>query len=72
VFFAGTAVEITPIRSVDRIPVGSGKRGPVTTAIQQAFFDYVSGVTPDRHNWLTPVEIPSARREAAAAAGAKK
>jgi branched-chain amino acid aminotransferase len=72
VFFAGTAVEITPIRSVDRIAVGSGKRGPVTTAIQQAFFDYVSGVTPDRHNWLTPVEIPSARREAAAAAGAKK
>ena len=71
VFFAGTAVEITPIRSVDHITVGTGKRGPVTTAIQQAFFDYVSGVTPDRHNWMTPVEIPSARREEAAA-GAKK
>ena len=62
-FFAGTAVEITPIRSVDRIMVGSGKRGPVTAAVQQAFFDYVSGATPDRHGWLTPVEIPGKRRE---------
>ena len=43
VFFAGTAVEITPIRSVDKIHVGDGRRGPVTTAVQQAFFDYVSG-----------------------------
>ena len=68
VFFAGTAVEITPIRSVDRIAIGSGKRGPVTAAIQQAFFDYVSGVTPDRHGWLTPVEIPGVKREPAAAA----
>jgi branched-chain amino acid aminotransferase len=59
-FFAGTAVEITPIRSVDRIAVGSGTRGPITAAVQQAFFDYVSGATPDRHGWLTPVEIPVA------------
>jgi branched-chain amino acid aminotransferase len=71
VFFAGTAVEITPIRSVDRIAVGSGKRGPVTAAIQRAFFDYVTGVTPDRHGWLTPVEIPGVKREAAAAATRK-
>ena len=52
-FFAGTAVEITPIRSVDKIPVGTGKRGPITTAIQQAFFDIINGEVPDRHGWLT-------------------
>ena len=54
-FFAGTAVEITPIRSVDKIVIGSGTRGPVTTAIQRAFFDIISGVAPDTHNWLTYV-----------------
>ena len=54
-FFAGTAVEITPIRSVDKIVIGSGTRGPVTTAIQRAFFDVISGVSPDTHNWLTYV-----------------
>jgi len=54
-FFAGTAVEITPIRSVDKIVIGSGSRGPVTTAIQRAFFDVISGVAPDTHNWLTYV-----------------
>jgi branched-chain amino acid aminotransferase len=54
-FFAGTAVEITPIRSVDRIVVGAGRRGPVTTAIQRAFFDIINGVAPDTHNWLTYV-----------------
>jgi branched-chain amino acid aminotransferase len=59
-FFTGTAAEVSPIRSVDRIPIGSGRRGPVTTALQQAFFDYVNGVVPDRHNWLLPVEIPTA------------
>jgi len=53
IFFVGTAVEVVPIRSVDRITVGAGKRGPVTAAIQQTFFDYVNGKTPDRHNWLT-------------------
>ena len=52
-FFAGTAVEITPIRSVDKIAVGTGTRGPITTAIQQAFFDIINGEVPDRHNWLT-------------------
>jgi len=52
-FFAGTAVEITPIRSVDKIPIDKGARGPITTAIQQAFFDIINGEVPDRHNWLT-------------------
>jgi branched-chain amino acid aminotransferase len=54
-FFAGTAVEITPIRSVDKIVIGAGKRGPVTTAIQRAFFDIINGAVPDTHNWLTYV-----------------
>ena len=54
-FYAGTAVEITPITSVDRIAVGNGARGPVTRAMQDAFFGIVRGETPDRHGWLTPV-----------------
>ena len=58
VFFAGTAAEITPIRSVDKIQVGAGRRGPITTALQTAFFDYINGVVPDRHDWLTPVQVP--------------
>ena len=55
VFFVGTAAEVTPVRSVDKIKVGSGHRGPVTTALQHAFFDMVNGKTPDRHGWLTYV-----------------
>lgn len=62
VFFVGTAAEITPIRSVDKIQIGQGRRGPITAALQQAFFDYVNGVVPDRHNWLTYVEVPVAAR----------
>jgi len=60
IFFAGTAAEITPIRSVDKIQVGAGRRGPITTALQTAFFDYINGVVPDRHDWLTPVQVPKA------------
>jgi branched-chain amino acid aminotransferase len=67
VFFTGTAAEITPIRSVDKIAIGTGRRGPVTTALQGAFFDYINGVTPDRHGWLTYVEIAAAAREPATA-----
>lgn len=55
VFFCGTAAEITPIRSVDGIVVGDGRRGPVTTRLMTAFFDIVEGRVPDRHGWLTPV-----------------
>jgi branched-chain amino acid aminotransferase len=66
VFFAGTAVEITPIRSVDKITIGNGKRGPVTEAIQRTFFDVVRGEIPDTHGWLTYVDQgTSARREPA-------
>ena len=56
-FFTGTAAEITPIRSVDKTEIGSGRRGPVTARLQAAFFDYVNGVVPDRHGWLQPVEV---------------
>jgi len=52
-FFTGTAAEITPIRSVDRQTVGSGKRGPVTAALQKAFFDVIECRAADEHGWLT-------------------
>jgi branched-chain amino acid aminotransferase len=55
VFFTGTAAEITPIRSVDRIKVGEGKRGPITERLQREFFAIVNGTAPDRYGWLTPV-----------------
>ena len=51
-FFTGTAAEVTPIRSVDGLTVGAGKRGPIATAIQQAFFGLFSGETEDRWGWL--------------------
>lgn len=55
VFFTGTAVEVTPIRSVDQIPVGSGKPGPVTRLIQDQYLGIAQGRLPDRHGWLTMV-----------------
>ncbi len=55
IFFTGTAAEITPVRSVDRMPVGEGKRGPITERIQARFFGIVEGELPDTHHWLTPV-----------------
>ena len=54
-FFSGTAVEITPIRSIDKITVGNGKRGPITETLQQRFFGILRGELPDTHGWLTPV-----------------
>lgn len=53
VFLTGTAAEISPVRSVDRVPVGGGSRGPITAHIQQQFFDITAGHLPDRFNWLT-------------------
>ena len=53
VFFTGTAAEVTPIASIDRIKVGEGKRGPITERLQNAFFDIVSGRAEDRFGWLT-------------------
>jgi branched-chain amino acid aminotransferase len=58
-FFCGTAVEVTPIRSVDRVKIGSGARGPITKKIQDEFFALVEGKKPDRHNWLSPVNVPA-------------
>lgn len=60
VFFVGTAVEVTPIRSVDKIQIGKGMAGPITRKIQEEFFALTSGNKPDRHNWLTPVNAPVA------------
>jgi branched-chain amino acid aminotransferase len=61
-FFTGTAAEVTPIRSVDRETIGSGKRGPVTTAIQEAFFGLIKGEVEDRWAWLEPVSKKSENR----------
>lgn len=57
IFFTGTAAEITPVRSVDRIPVGEGARGPITQAIQGVFFDIITGRGEDKWGWLTPVAL---------------
>lgn len=65
VFLTGTAVEIAPVRSVDHITIGSGRRGPVTTAIQQRFFDIIQGRVPDEHGWLTYVGEPARTGRAA-------
>jgi branched-chain amino acid aminotransferase len=67
VFFVGTAVEVTPIRSVDRVQVGKGRRGPITEALQQRFFQIVKGEAPDPYGWLQPVDS-----RAATASGAEK
>ncbi len=57
VFFTGSAAEITPIRSIDRIPIGAGHRGPVAEKLQKRFFEYVNGELPDDHGWLTYVKL---------------
>jgi branched-chain amino acid aminotransferase len=57
IFFTGTAAEVTPVRSVDRMPVGDGTRGPVTKAVQDVFFGIVEGNAADKWGWLTPVTL---------------
>jgi len=57
VFFTGTAAEITPIRSIDRIKVGQGRRGPVAEQLQKEFFGIIHGERPDRYGWLHPVHV---------------
>jgi branched-chain amino acid aminotransferase len=72
IFFVGTAAEVTPVRSVDKQQIGAGRRGPVTQALQQAFFDVINGAVPDTHSWLTyvyPSESPL--REPLKTAGAR-
>jgi branched-chain amino acid aminotransferase len=58
-FFCGTAAEITPIRSVDRIPVGTGRPGEITRSIQQEYLGIARGSVTDRHGWLTMVPEPA-------------
>jgi len=55
-FFTGTAAEVTPVRSVDGIPVGAGRRGPVTARLQEQFFGIVRGELKDRFGWMTLVK----------------
>jgi branched-chain amino acid aminotransferase len=74
VFAVGTAAEVTPVRSMDKIVIGNGRRGPVTERLQTAFFDVISGTAPDRHGWLTYVyddeaELRQPRKAASAARG---
>jgi len=73
VFVVGTAAEVTPIRSVDKIKIGAGRRGPITEALQRAFFDVVNGRVADTHGWLTYVypEEASLRSQQTAAAHAR-
>jgi branched-chain amino acid aminotransferase len=59
VFFSGTAAEITPIRSVDKISVNRGVTGPIVKALQKEFYGIVQGETADRHNWFTQVPVGS-------------
>ena len=62
VFLTGTAAEITPVRSVDKITVGEGKRGPITERLQKLFFGLFDGSTVDRWGWLEPIVESKAGR----------
>jgi hypothetical protein len=62
VFLTGTAAEITPVRSVDKIQVGEGKRGPITERLQNLFFGLFNGSTADRWGWLEPIVEPKTGR----------
>lgn len=55
VFFTGSAAEVTPIRSIDKIMVGKGSRGEITRRLQETFFEVINGKRPDRYRWLTRV-----------------
>jgi len=60
VFFSGTAAEVQPIRTIDRIVVGDGKVGEITKKISDEFFGIANGLKPDRFGWLTPVKVNAA------------
>ena len=62
IFFSGTAAEITPVRSVDHVPVGEGRPGPMTRAIQDRFMGIATGKVADKHGWLTVVPQAVAAR----------
>lgn len=61
-FFTGTAAEVTPIRELDNRTIGDGKRGPVTTRLQQLFFDVIRGKVANHMDWLSPVEEKNASK----------
>jgi branched-chain amino acid aminotransferase len=69
VFVCGTAAEVTPIRSIDKITIGNGRRGPITERIQRAFFAVINGEAPDRHGWLTYVNADETAEERRKAVG---
>jgi branched-chain amino acid aminotransferase len=69
VFLVGTAAEVTPIRSIDKITVGNGRRGPATERLQRAFFGVINGDVPDRHGWLTYVSADETVEERRKAVG---
>jgi len=56
VFFTGSAAEVSPIKSIDRVPIGSGKRGPITEKLQKRFFGILACEIEDKHGWLTFVD----------------
>ena len=60
-FFTGTATEVAPIRSVDAIQIGNGKRGPITAKIQAAYFGLVQGKAQDKWDWLDYVDMSAPR-----------
>ncbi len=60
IFFTGTAAEVTPVRSVDRVPVGDGTAGPVTLRLQRELLGIAHGELPDVHGWRTPVGVARA------------
>ena len=55
VFFTGSAAEITPVKSIDKITIGSGQRGPITKRLQEEFFAHINGEREDKYNWITYV-----------------
>ena len=60
VFLTGTASEVTPVRSVDRISVGAGTPGPITRQLQREYLDIATGAREDRYDWLTNVRAEAA------------
>jgi branched-chain amino acid aminotransferase len=71
VFVVGTAAEVTPIRSIDKITIGSGRRGPITEKLQRAFFGVINGEAPDRYGWLTYVNAGEAAEQTRKPVGAR-
>jgi branched-chain amino acid aminotransferase len=66
IFLTGSAAEITPVRSVDKIQIGEGRRGDVTARLQQQFFGLFDGSTADRWGWLEPIAATAAEERSAA------